>query len=146
MRKSSAIIIVAVLLAVAAVAGFAAMGADNKNDEGQQQSTTSTTTKTENHSSTQTSQSATTVSTNEVEIENYTFTPGNIKVKVGDTVTWTNKDSVQHNVMADKESGDAPNGPLLSKGESYSFTFKKAGTYAYHCGPHPYMKATVTVE
>jgi amicyanin len=86
------------------------------------------------------------VATDKVGIENYTFTPQVIKVKVGTTVTWTNKDSVQHDVIADEASEDAPNGPLLKKDESYDFTFKKAGTYTYHCGPHPYMKGTVIVE
>jgi plastocyanin len=48
--------------------------------------------------------------------------------------------------MADTMSADAPSSELLAKGESYSFTFKKAGTYTYHCTPHPYMKGTVVVE
>lgn len=142
MKKSSAIIIIVVLIAVAAVAAFAAMGAGNKNNT-QTQSTASTT-PTENSTNKQSSNTAT--STNAVEIKNFSFTPGTIKVKVGETVTWTNQDSAEHSVIADNESADAPRSELLAKGESYSFSFKKAGTYAYHCGAHPYMKATVTVE
>jgi amicyanin len=83
--------------------------------------------------------------TTNVSIHDYSFDPEVTKVKVGDTVTWTNQDDVEHDVIADKTSSDAPNGPLLAKGKSYSFKFTKAGTYAYHCGPHPYMKATVEV-
>jgi amicyanin len=67
-------------------------------------------------------------------------------VKVGTKVTWTNQDSVGHDVVADTESPDAPKSDLLRKGESYSFTFNKAGTYTYYCSPHPYMKGTVIVE
>jgi amicyanin len=68
-----------------------------------------------------------------------------IRVKAGDTVTWTNNDSVRHNVVADERSAAAPEGPLIADGKSYSFTFTKAGTYPYHCEPHPNMKGTVVV-
>ena len=83
--------------------------------------------------------------TDTVTIENYAFSPESITVKVGTKVTWTNKDSVGHTVTADKPSADAPNSDVFMQGKSYSFTFTKAGTYNYHCTPHPYMKATVTV-
>lgn len=85
------------------------------------------------------------VATNTVKIENYMFTPMVTTVKVGDTMTWTNMDSVHHNVITDNKSPDGPNGPLLGQGESYSFKFTKAGTYSFHCGPHPYMHGTVVV-
>ncbi|HSH55515.1 MAG TPA: cupredoxin family copper-binding protein [Candidatus Limnocylindrales bacterium] len=86
------------------------------------------------------------VATKDVEIKGYAFTPAAIKVKVGDTVTWTNQDSVEHNVIATKADPAAPNGPLIGKGETYSFTFTKAGTYEYYCSPHPHMKGTIVVE
>jgi plastocyanin len=82
--------------------------------------------------------------TNEVEIEDYAFKPGSITVKKGTTVKWTNKDDVQHDIVADT-SGSGLGSELLSKGQSYSFTFDTAGAFTYHCGPHPYMKGTVTV-
>ncbi len=85
------------------------------------------------------------IATKAVSIKDFMFTPMAIKVKVGDTVTWTNQDSVQHSVKADTPSADAPNSKLFSQGETYEFTFKKAGTYSLHCGSHDYMKATVTV-
>lgn len=91
------------------------------------------------------SDTANAVASTKVDIKDYMFTPMAIKVKVGDTVTWTNQDGVRHNVVADKPSADAPNGPLIAKGETYSFTFKKAGTYTIHCMPHPYMHGTVIV-
>lgn len=81
--------------------------------------------------------------TNSVTIQDFAFSPKSITVKAGTTVTWTNQDSVKHNVVSDSDGG--PDGPLLSKGETYSYTFAKAGTYDYHCQPHPYMKGTVTV-
>lgn len=83
------------------------------------------------------------VATNTVTIENFAYGPAVITVKKGTKVTWTNNDSVQHNVIGDdlKEL----NGPLLKKGESYSYTFNEVGEFGYYCGPHPYMKGTVIV-
>jgi amicyanin len=86
------------------------------------------------------------VSATTVTISNFAYSPASIKVKVGDTVTWTNKDSIGHTVTADKSSSDAPASDLLAQGQSYSFTFKKAGTFTYHCVPHPNMHGSVIVE
>lgn len=80
-----------------------------------------------------------------VTIQNFAFDAPIIKVKVGTTVTWTNKDGVKHNVNPDSPSADFPVGKLIGNGETYSFTFTKVGTYGYHCMPHPYMKGTVVV-
>lgn len=98
-------------------------------------------------------------STVAMDIKDMKYTQPNIKIRKGTTVTWTNQDSVGHNVMQEHaDSGtshDAPlpnevmpnifAGPLLAKGESYSFTFNEVGTDPYHCSPHPYMKGSVTV-
>lgn len=80
-----------------------------------------------------------------IEIENYAFQPEIITVKRGATVTWTNKDDIQHDVVADDDTQDGPQSELLSKGESYRFTFDEVGEFTYHCSPHPYMKGTVKV-
>lgn len=86
------------------------------------------------------------VATDKVKMSNYAFSPSVIKVKVGTTVTWTNTDSVNHSVTADKPSSDAPSSALFAQGDTYQFMFMKAGTYTYHCMPHPYMHGTVIVE
>lgn len=84
-----------------------------------------------------------------VHIQDYTFMPQNLTVKKGTKVTWTNEDSVRHNVVSESDSPQKGlNGPLLAKGESYSFTFDTVGTYKYYCTPHASMSsmhATVTV-
>ena len=77
-----------------------------------------------------------------VTIKGYAFGPATIKVKKGTTVVWTNQDSVQHSVVADSGKWESS---LLAQGATYSHTFAAAGTFAYHCGPHPYMKATIEV-
>lgn len=80
-----------------------------------------------------------------VEIKEHAYTPETITVKVGTTVTWTNQDGVRHDVVATNSNSDGPNSELLAKGDSYSFTFNKVGTYDYYCTPHPYMKGKVVV-
>lgn len=83
---------------------------------------------------------------NAITIKGFAFSPTSLTVKKGTTVTWTNQDDAHHTVTSD--TGSAPGGPasqLLAKGQSYSLTFGTAGTFNYHCDPHPYMKGTVVV-
>ncbi|MDO8467536.1 MAG: cupredoxin family copper-binding protein [Nanoarchaeota archaeon] len=79
-----------------------------------------------------------------VEIKSFAFSPSTLTVNVGDSVTWTNYDSVKHTVTSD--SGSELDSEMLSNGQSYSHTFNTPGTYAYHCTPHPGMKATIVVQ
>lgn len=80
---------------------------------------------------------------NNIVISNYSFSPSVITIKIGESVMWTNKDSMQHSATANNKTFDTG---LLSQGKSGSVTFKKAGTYAYYCSLHPNMKATVIVQ
>jgi amicyanin len=80
---------------------------------------------------------------NNVYISNFAFNPGELKVKAGDTVTWTNQDSTPHRIISD--TGNELNSQILSQGGTYSHTFNQAGTFTYHCSIHTYMKGTVTV-
>ena len=78
-----------------------------------------------------------------VSIKNFKFVPQDIAVKAGTTVVWTNDDSASHTV----ESSDKTlKSDELSKSDTYSFTFTKAGRYDYNCGIHPSMKGSVTVQ
>ncbi|OGH10243.1 MAG: hypothetical protein A2152_01010 [Candidatus Levybacteria bacterium RBG_16_35_6] len=79
-----------------------------------------------------------------VEIVNYTFSPSTLSIKRGTTVTWTNQDDVNHDVVSDP-NGDVFKSELFSKGESYSFTFDNVGTYNYYCSIHPRMKGNIEV-
>jgi amicyanin len=78
----------------------------------------------------------------QVTIAGFAFDPPDLTIKAGSTVTWTNQDSVTHNVTADDNSWGSPD---LHQGDTFSHTFDTAGTYAYHCSIHPSMKATITV-
>ena len=76
------------------------------------------------------------------------FNPATITITVGTTVTWTNKTSAPHTVTSDDgTSFDSGNSnPIAANGGTFSFTFTKAGTFAYHCQIHPFMKATIIVQ
>ena len=76
-----------------------------------------------------------------VRIRDFAFQPATVTVRVGDTVTWTNRDDVVHTVQW---SGGSES-PDLENGESYSRTFTNRGVFPYICGPHPFMTGSVRV-
>jgi len=80
-----------------------------------------------------------------VSMQNITFSPNNLSVKVGDTVTWTNDEAVGHDVTADDGSfkSGAPGG--LMQGDTFEHAFEKAGSFAYNCTVHPNMTGTIEV-
>ena len=88
--------------------------------------------------------------TTEVAIQDGKFEPETIKVKVGDTVTWTNEDSRSHIVASDPHPIHTDLSALesdnLSPGERYTFTFTEKGEFTYHCHLHPGVKGAVIVE
>jgi plastocyanin len=71
------------------------------------------------------------------------FSPSSTSITENDTVTWTNRDSADHQVLADKGQFVSP---VLHKGQSFSFTFKASGTYTYKDELHPRLKATLVVK
>jgi plastocyanin len=78
----------------------------------------------------------------------FAFSPATLTIKAGTTVTWKNTTTVSHTVTSDDgksfDSGTA--NPIAAQSGTFSFTFTKAGTFAYHCSIHPFMKATITVQ
>jgi plastocyanin len=78
-----------------------------------------------------------------VVLKNFAFSPTSVTVAVGATVTWENQDAMNHNVIADDGSFKSPD---FGPGQTFSFTFQKAGTYTYSCHIHPAMKGTVVVR
>src|SRR2546430_2593386 len=71
------------------------------------------------------------------------YQPDPVTVQAGQSVTWTWEDQGnQHSVSADDGSFESC---LQGAGSTFTTTFTKAGTYAYHCSIHPQMKGTVTV-
>jgi plastocyanin len=93
--------------------------------------------------SAQTPSSATAVTGDRVSIQNFTYQPANLQVKVGTTVTWTNQDTAPHTITF-RDSSLTSSG-LLQKGAVYRYTFTQAGTFTYYCQVHPTMTAQVVV-
>jgi plastocyanin len=76
-----------------------------------------------------------------VSIANFAFTPADLSVKVGDTVTWTNNDNVAHTVTFSSFASDQ-----LAPGATYSHKFDTAGSFDYKCSIHPSMLGKITVQ
>jgi plastocyanin len=80
--------------------------------------------------------------THAITISDFAFAPATLTVTAGDTITWTNEDSVVHTATSTTGAFDTGE---LAQGESSSVTFTAPGTYAYICSPHPDMTGQVTV-
>lgn len=78
----------------------------------------------------------------EVKIDNFTFGPQKLTVKVGDTVTWINGDDIPHTVVSTGHFRSK----ALDTEDKYSFTFTTPGTFEYFCGLHPHMQGSIVVE
>jgi plastocyanin len=77
-----------------------------------------------------------------VTIDNFTFGPPELKLKVGDTVTWINHDDIPHTVV----SAGKFRSKTLDTDNSFTFTFTEAGDYKYFCSLHPHMTGMIKVE
>jgi plastocyanin len=91
---------------------------------------------------TSTTTSAATAAGHEVVMEGFAFTPAELTVAVGTTVTWTNRDAARHDVVADDGTFASP---LFGAGETFSFTFESPGEYPYTCTVHPGMAGRIVV-
>ena len=80
-----------------------------------------------------------------VEMKNIAFNPNHIEIFVGQTVKWMNKDSVEHQIYSNSNDNEIKS-YRMGAGENFTYTFRKAGTYDYHCTIHPSMKGTVIVK
>ena len=78
-----------------------------------------------------------------VVIKSFAYSPGNLRVPVGTTVTWRNEDAAPHTATAQGQRWDTG---MLSKGQQASVTFAEAGDYTYYCAAHPEMKARLQVQ
>jgi plastocyanin len=88
----------------------------------------------------------------DVVIDDFTFLPATLRVSVGETVTWVNHDATQHTVTSGArrkgvagavKPGEFDHG--LELDDTFSFTFERAGNFAYHCDVHPRMRGRIVV-
>ena len=76
-----------------------------------------------------------------VAIIKFAFMPTETTIKKGTEVTWTNEDSVAHDVTSQGFKSE-----LLKQGDTFSYTFSEPGEYQYYCSLHPSMKGKIIVE
>ena len=82
--------------------------------------------------------------TKPVDITQAGFTPNKVTIDFGDTVTWTNKDAGNHQVLADQMT--FPTSPVLAANQTYSHTFQKSGSFGYRDALNTRRRGTVTVR
>ena len=78
-----------------------------------------------------------------VSIVNFAFTPAEITIAPGESVTWSNDDGAPHGL---EYHDGVPGTDLLLPGASFSRQFDRPGTYDYNCSVHPYMTGRVIVR
>jgi plastocyanin len=82
--------------------------------------------------------------TKTVKIFGSTFTPKSVTITAGDTIKWVNRDNENHQIYADR--GEFVSA-ILKPNQSFSFTFRAAGTYGYKDELHPkLLRGTVIVK
>lgn len=128
--------LVIIIIAVVVIGGAIALTRKSNNSQ-------PATTGSQNSNSSSQNQSA---STGSIDIKNMIFTPSQITVAKGGTVTWTNNDTTTHTVVDDLSNVDGPKSGNIEPGQTYSFTFNKTGSFQYHCSIHPSMRGTIVVK
>jgi plastocyanin len=76
-------------------------------------------------------------------IEDFRFQPNRLEIAPGTTIVWTNNGQVMHTVSAEDRSFDS--GPI-EPGERRGITFSRAGSFPFHCTPHPFMRGVIVVR
>lgn len=76
-----------------------------------------------------------------VQIKGYTFTPDDLTILKGETITWENLDDVDHTV-----TGKGFDSKVLKHGDKFVHTFNTAGTFDYACTLHPTIIGKITVK
>ena len=121
--------LIAVLTTGALVAGCGSSGGGSSSSSSTPASTTSA--------------PASSGGTIQVKMQNIAFSPTQVTAKVGQTIKWTNDDTVDHNVVATK--GATFKSKNFGSGGTFSAKLDKAGTITYVCTIHPGMQGTITV-
>ena len=78
-----------------------------------------------------------------VTIKGFSFSPANLSVTAGDTVTFKNADQAPHTATAKDGSFDTQ---TIEAGGSKNITITKAGSFKYFCGVHPHMTGEILAQ
>jgi len=78
-----------------------------------------------------------------VKIENFTFSPAELHIAPGTTVTFENADDIPHSIVEnDKKFHSKP----LDTGDKFTMTFNDPGEINYYCGFHSHMTGKIIVK
>ena len=80
----------------------------------------------------------------QIRIDNFAFSPTELKVAAGTTVEWINRDDIPHTVVSDDKT--TFKSKALDTDDKFSYTFTKPGTYSYFCSVHPKMTGKIIVQ
>lgn len=79
-------------------------------------------------------------------VRDFAFVPAEVRVRPGARVTWVNCGAAGRPSHTSTADAGRWRSPLLAPGASFTHAFDAAGSFPYHCEPHPGMTGTVTVE
>jgi plastocyanin len=87
-------------------------------------------------------------SASRVEVRIFQFRPGQLEIKAGTKVAWTNQDDITHTVTSGTpDTRDGRFGQRLEgKGAVTTVEFKEPGVYPYFCERHPSMRGEIRVD
>jgi len=78
-----------------------------------------------------------------VSIQNQQFTPSQLNILVGQSITFINNDSTTHQIVSDTSEF---NSGQIEPGMSAEIYFSDPGTYQFHCNLQSGIKGIVSVE
>jgi plastocyanin len=78
-----------------------------------------------------------------IQIKRTGFVPASVTINHDDSVTWTNADTIDHQVVA---NGGSFASPILKPGKSWTRIFRNGGTFRYHDSLHPTLRGTLVVR
>jgi len=77
-----------------------------------------------------------------VVMKNFDYSPMEVTIAPGTTVTWKNLDGEPHTIAS---RDGLFRSPALDQNDTFQFKFDTPGVYKYVCSIHPKMMATITV-
>jgi plastocyanin len=80
-----------------------------------------------------------------VVIEGMQFKPATLDIRLGDSVTWVNKDIVEHTATTAASAKQPFDSGLIGVGKTWKRTISEVGTHDYLCTYHPTMKGAINV-
>ena len=78
----------------------------------------------------------------EVEISSFAFHPEVVRVRIGDTIRWTNRDLAPHTATADEFGWDTE---ALEQNEANDILVTDGMETSYFCVFHPHMKGRIEI-